>query len=514
MFKDGKINFKKENMAPMRSKSDRVWKILIVDDEPAIHDVSKLALENFEFDGRRCEFISAFSARQAKQILQEHTNIALALIDVVMETDEAGLELVNYIRNELKNKLIRIILRTGQPGQAPEERVIHDYDINDYKSKNELTTQKLYTSVLTGLRAYRDMIALDKNRQGLRKVIESTSSIEKMASLEQFLSAVLEQLLALLHLTHHNFEEDLASFIAALKDDVCLHVAGSGLYANITNEHFCEDAGHVIRPYVKGAIEDGAEIHKDGNFVLYRSTKFKYRGFVLFMEVDTLDELDKDLIRLFFDKATSAYENASLSEEIDKSQKETIFTMSEVAEQRSNETGKHVRRVALYSKLLAEAVGLSEQDVDFIYAASPMHDIGKLGIQDSILKKPGKLTDDEMEIMKTHAQIGYDMLKSSELEIMQMSATIAKEHHEKYDGSGYPLGLSGDDINIVARIVALADVFDALGSKRVYKETWQMDDILDFVKNERGKHFDPKLVDLFFENIDEVLKIHDENQDS
>ena len=167
----------------------------------------------------------------------------------------------------------------------------------------------------------------------------------------------------------------------------------------------------------------------------------------------------------------------------------------------------------MYSRLLAKACGLSQKEINNIYIASPMHDIGKMAIPDDILKKPGKLTDDEMEVMKNHAHIGFDMLKTSKRDILKMSASIANEHHEKYDGNGYPRGLVGEGINIYARIVALADVFDALGSSRVYKEKWNMDSIVEFIKEERGKHFDPKIVDLFFENFDEILKIHENNLD-
>jgi response regulator RpfG family c-di-GMP phosphodiesterase len=261
-------------------------------------------------------------------------------------------------------------------------------------------------------------------------------------------------------------------------------------------------------------IASGEELQKDDQYIIYRPSVLDYSGFVLYMEIeDIIDDMDKDLIRLFFDKATVAYENAVLTEELEESQKEIIFTISEIAEKRSNETGQHVKRVALYSKLLAKAYGLSSIEVENIYVASPMHDIGKIAIPDNILKKPGRLTEDEMHIMKTHAGIGHDMLKSSKRNILKMSTIIANEHHEKYDGSGYPKGLRGDEISIYARIVALADVFDALGSLRVYKERWDMDAILEFVKQERGKHFDPTIVDLFFENIDEILEIHNANKD-
>ena len=514
MFKDGKIAFKEEEQSESPASLNHFWNILIVDDDEDIHNVTKMALASFTFNQKKCNFISAFSASEAQEILKTTSNIALALVDVVMETEDAGLNLVNFIRNELNNHLIRIILRTGQPGQAPEERVIHDYDINDYKSKNELTTQKLYTSVLTGLRSYRDLLALEKNRQGLRSVIDSTDTIEKMSSMDLFLSAILEQLIALLHLDHYESSPDMASFIALIKDNKFHKIAGYGTYKDITKEAFEEETEGAIRPLIQEVLKTEEDLHVGNHCFLFKPSSLEYHGFILYMEVNNIiDEMDRDLIRLFLDKATTAYENAILSHEIDDSQKEMIFTLSEIAEHRSNETGKHVKRVALYSKILAQAYGLSPFDIDTIYSASPMHDIGKMAIPDNILCKPGRLTDEEMSVMKNHAAIGYDMLKSSKRHTLQMSAVIANEHHEKYDGSGYPQGLKGEDIHIFARIVALADVFDALGSRRSYKSPWEMDEILDFIKKEKGKHFDPKLIELFFENIDAVLAVHEEHKD-
>jgi response regulator RpfG family c-di-GMP phosphodiesterase len=194
-------------------------------------------------------------------------------------------------------------------------------------------------------------------------------------------------------------------------------------------------------------------------------------------------------------------------EEIINTQKDVVYTMGAIGETRSKETGNHVKRVALYSELLALKCGLPKKEAELLKLASPMHDIGKVGIKDEILNKPGKLTPDEFEIMKTHAELGYDMLKNSEKEILRAAATVAYEHHEKWDGSGYPRGLSGEDIHIYGRITAIADVFDALGSDRVYKKAWSLDKIFDLLKNQDGKHFDPKLVKIFFDNFDEFDKI-------
>lgn len=196
-----------------------------------------------------------------------------------------------------------------------------------------------------------------------------------------------------------------------------------------------------------------------------------------------------------------------LNDEIWQTQHEMLSLLGEVGETRSQETGNHVRRVAKYARLLGELYGLDAEQIRLIYSASPMHDIGKIGIPDAILLKPGKLDFDEYDVMKTHSNIGYDILKNSNRPLLQAAAIIAHEHHEKWDGSGYPNALSGENIHIYGRIIALADVFDALSCDRVYKKAWPMDEIIEFIINERGRHFDPVLVDMFMANIDRFIQI-------
>ena len=199
--------------------------------------------------------------------------------------------------------------------------------------------------------------------------------------------------------------------------------------------------------------------------------------------------------------------------EIINTQKEVVYAMGEIGETRSKETGNHVKRVAKYSKMLALKYGLSLEQADLLMMASPMHDIGKVGIADAILNKPGKLTPPEFEIMKTHAELGYKMLKNSNKDILKAAAIVANEHHEKWEGNGYPRGLKGEEIHIFGRITAVADVFDALGSNRVYKKAWELERIIELFKEERGKHFDPNIVDLFLNNLEEFLVIRDKYQD-
>lgn len=203
-----------------------------------------------------------------------------------------------------------------------------------------------------------------------------------------------------------------------------------------------------------------------------------------------------------------------LHKEIEDTQAEVIYKMGEIGETRSKETGNHVKRVAEYSRLLALLYGLSKESANKLFTASPMHDIGKVGIADSILKKPGKLTDDEFEIMKTHAEIGYSILKGSKREVLKAAAVVAHEHHEKWNGNGYPRGLKGEEIHIYARITSLADVFDALGSERCYKKAWDDERIFALLKEESGEYFDPKLVELFFDNFLEFDNIRVKYKDN
>jgi len=197
----------------------------------------------------------------------------------------------------------------------------------------------------------------------------------------------------------------------------------------------------------------------------------------------------------------------TLNHEIEDTQKEVVFTMGAIGETRSKETGNHVKRVAEYSRIFALHYGLPEDEANLIKMASPMHDIGKVGIPDNILNKPGRLTFEEFEIMKTHAELGYDMLKHSSRSILKAAAILAHEHHEKWNGKGYPKGLQGEEIHLYGRITAIADVFDALGSDRCYKKAWEDEKIFSLLKEEKGEHFDPELVDIFFNHLDEFLEV-------
>ena len=248
-------------------------------------------------------------------------------------------------------------------------------------------------------------------------------------------------------------------------------------------------------------------------YTYYRQTSINtdlYESYEIENVAKNINDFNTDLLRHQEALELKNEQLQQLNQEVEATLKETLFAMGRIEEIRSSTTKNHTTRVVLLSKLLAEIAGLSENDIKLITIASPIHDIGKIGIPDSILNKPGKLTTEEFEVMKGHTDLAHTILKHSDRDILKAGMSIAYEHHEKYDGSGYPRGLKGEDIHIFARIVSVVDVFDALSAKRCYKAPWPRELVLGYFTEERGRHFDPTFVDLFLEHIDEFYAIIDE----
>ena len=476
------------------------WKVLIVDDEPEVHRITKMTLAQFLFDNKPIEFLHAYTGTEAKAIMANEPDIALILLDVVMETDSAGLDVVRYVRTELHNQQVRIVLRTGQPGQAPEDDVVANFDINDYKDKTELTSQKLRTLIRASLRSYRDICTLEHNRKGLEKVIAASKGIFEKQALKQFAEGTLDQLSALLAL------EETSLF--QLKQNA-YEIRNTDMEP-ILNE---EDQTHYRNSSViQQALANKQNVFRDNELVIY--CKNPRHSLIFHIEgTRPLSQMDTYLLNLFTENIIIALENIRLNELLADNQREIIYRIGEIVETRSKESGLHVKRVALYCELFARLLGFPEEKTELLKRASPLHDIGKIGIPDAILHKPGKLDADEWEIMKTHAQIGYDMLSGSDIELFQVASQIALNHHEKWDGSGYPQGLTGHTIPLEGRSTAFVDVFDALGSDRCYKRAWPLDKILALIQEEKGRHFDPALVELMLANLDDFLAIRDTYRD-
>jgi response regulator RpfG family c-di-GMP phosphodiesterase len=483
------------------------WKVLLVDDEPDIHDITKLTLQRFRLDGRALTFLHAYNGDEAKDILARESDIALVFLDVVMEREDSGLEVARWMREDLNNQFTRIVLRTGQPGQAPEERVIVNYDINDYKEKTELDRTKLFTTTFAALRAYRDIMKVEEARrvqlsyrEGLERVIAASSHIFQQRSLKDFASGLLQQVVALLR----------------LEQSMLLRLAGASVITGESEYEVLAQIGDIgedmFGPELMAQLDEArsnriSRLHGD-TYVGYFPNSSGKASLLVLKGVEEISEIDAKLLEVFCSGVAIAFDNILLTQEITDTQAELILRLGDVVESRSNEAGNHVRRMAQVCHLLAEASGLPEDETAVLMHAAPMHDIGKIATPDAVLLKPGKLTPEEWEIMKQHPEVGLSILDGSQRPILKAAAVIAHQHHEKYDGSGYPQGLKGSDIHRYARIVAVADVFDALSHKRCYKEAWPIDEVVMHLREVSGKHLDPLYVELLIKNMARAIEIN------
>jgi putative two-component system response regulator len=232
------------------------------------------------------------------------------------------------------------------------------------------------------------------------------------------------------------------------------------------------------------------------------------------LELGAVDYITKPVSAAVVKARVATHLSLVQADELKRTRLQIIQRLGHASEYKDNETGMHVMRMSHYSKVIALAYGFCEQQADNLLHASPMHDLGKIGIPDSIMLKPGKLTDEEFAIMKTHPIIGANILGDDDSDLITLAKTVALTHHEKWDGTGYPEGLAGVNIPIEGRIVALADVFDALTSVRPYKDAWTVEDAMVFIKAQSGIHFDPELVVLFEEKLPQILIIKNRWKDS
>ena len=497
---DELFSFAQESDEDKENVISKFFDILIVDDDEDVHVVTKAALKHFVFEHSGLNFIDAYSGKEAIEILSKSNHIAVILLDVVMESDDSGLKVAKAVRDDLNNDLVRIILRTGQPGSAPEKDTIINYDINDYKNKSELSASKLFSTMYTALRSYRDINRLNKNKQGLEKIIQYSKSLFKPQPLREFASGVLQQLSSLIQ---NNGNGALFVYYDTHNGMHTFKVLAS------TNDELSEVKGK-LREELLSVVQSREEYIGDSSYIGYfdMSQRKPHLVFLDNIDKEALEE-DKHLIELFAKNIAIAFENVYLQQDLVGIQKELIYSLSDLAENKSKETAFHIKRVSYGSELLAKLYGLSEDEQNIIRLASPMHDIGKIAVPDHILNKPDRLDEEEMEIMKQHSYYGYQIFEKSEHEVLKISSQIAIEHHENYDGTGYPNQIKGDEISIYGKIVAIIDVFDALTHKRCYKEAWTIDDTMAFILENSGKKFDPVLVKLLSDNLDKFLEIND-----
>ena len=288
--------------------SARKWKIAVIDDDAAVHEGTRFALSDYSLNGATLEILSAYSAAEGRTLMRQHPDIAAVLLDVIMETDVAGLELVEYIRNEIKNETVRIILRTGQPGQAPERRVIVQYDINDYKAKTELTADKLFTSLTAALRSYQQLERMVQTRRGLEIIIDAASTLYDFKSMQRLAEGVLTQLASLLNV-------DCAG-ILVLRDDGAGSefsvLAGSGCYSRFIGSTSSRALDPDLRQMVEAAFLRRKNEFADHRSVLYLRTGSGREVVVLLQAERPLSDTDRSLVEIFSSRLSIAFDNVIL----------------------------------------------------------------------------------------------------------------------------------------------------------------------------------------------------------
>jgi response regulator RpfG family c-di-GMP phosphodiesterase len=472
------------------------WKLLVVDDEPDVRQLTAMNLRGFEFLGRPLHLLEAGSVAQAQVLLDQHPDIAVALVDVVMETDDAGLRLVEHIRKERGNTLMRLVIRTGQPGNAPELYVIDNYDIDDYRDKTELTAQKLYATVRLALKSYRDLQTIELNRAGLSRILAVTPDLYNLHrdKLEEYFQGVLMQLIGICKLGQSGMISTIDGMVLTVEGhDIRIRAGAGDLAVGGQTEERRHQIANLCAQVVTGEqVPDGL---RDGAMVIPLQIRNDVFGFIYLESAERLSGNDRELIQILANQCAAGLDNFRLHHSLEESYEEVIDMLGQVAEFKDSATGTHIIRIQEYTRRLALALGQSAEVADNYAKASRLHDIGKVGIADAILRKPGKLDADERVAMQRHSEIGDTILKRAPS--LAMARIVARSHHERWDGAGYPDGTAGAAIPYVARVVAVVDVFDALVSARPYKGPWQTDTAVEEIRNGIGSHFDPEIANAF-----------------
>ncbi len=513
-FEDGL--FADEKNEALSDKKDS-WKILIVDDEEEIHSVTKLVLSHVTFEGKGMSFLSAYTGEEALHLIKENPDVAIILLDVVMENEDAGLKVVKEIRNVINNKFVRIILRTGQPGQAPEEDIVIHYDINDYKTKEELTARKLFTTVIQSIRAYKDMLRIDQSRKGLRQIIESSASLFELHSMEKLVSGALIQLISLLSLNADSLFCRISGFFSSgsgTENDYAI-VSGTGKFEKQVNQQVKNVVPKEILEIIKNAYTKKENIYTDRFAIVFFITKNSSDSFIYLENYRMFDDDQKEIIGVFCKNASIAFDRVYTYEQVHIAQEAALKTLSNLAEFNDEYNSAHLQRVRNLSmktaqKLYEQGKFKDEIDANFVQQisiASILHDVGKIGVPEKILLKPEKLTKEEYEEIKKHTILGSRILGAAAngvegVTYLKTAVEIAIGHHEKHNGRGYPKGLAGDEIPVAAKIVAVVDVYDALSARRPYKDAWPQQNAIEIIKEESGSQFDPVVVQAFLEIVD------------
>lgn len=453
--------------------------LLIIDDvETNINMLMELLEDKYDI-------LASLSGQDGLEILEEES-VDLILLDIVMPKMD-GFEVCKKLKANSKTKDIPVIFITANSDENSIEKAYEiggvDYITKPFRAREVLSRINIHISLEEQKQKLEENLLINTNLLNQYKDVVDLSTIVSKTDKRGVITYVND---AFCKISGFSKNELLGKPHNIVRHEDTPALVYEELWETIQNKKIW-----------KGEVKNRK---KDGGYYVVQS--------IVMPIFDSNNEI-AEYISVRHD-VTDIYD---LKQEIEDTQKEVVFTMGAIGETRSKETGNHVKRVAEYSRLLAKYVGLSEKEITLIADASPMHDIGKVAISDAILHKPAKLNNDEFEIMRTHAELGHKMLAHSKRPLLKIASTIALEHHERWDGNGYPNHLKGDEISIEGRITAIADVFDALGSNRVYKQAWEDEKIFNYFKEEKGKQFDPNLVDIFFANLNDFLAIREHFKD-
>lgn len=495
--------------SPTISAEDNVrpaWKVLIVDDEEDVHSLFRTIFSASTMEGRGLLFLSAYSARQAKETLLEHPDVAIIILDVVMEEKHAGLALVKDIREGIGNKLVRIILHTGQPGEAPESEVIQRYDINDYRIKTDIRRVHLETSLHCCLRSYAALQRLADLNRGLEQIVGSVSPILAEQGNPHFPSTLLTVAKSVLA-PQMAVNNAINVLVSPTDIRVC---AATGRFSSAAGFRPAHDlpADIYARLDAQRTVPLGLAVSNADAYVI-RLPAGRDKSYLLYLQRDpSAPPLPREIERTFETVLLACAQSAAHRADAEAVRDEIVSRLAGALEARvEEESYEHVRRIAEISCVLAAALRWPPDEIKTLRLAAPLHDFGMLSVSDEVLRKSAPLTADEEALVRQHTVQGASLLSTSTWAELRLATTIAMSHHENWDGTGYPLGTSGEAIPAAGRIVRVADVWDSLGSHRPFRPALSTADAITHMQAHAGTHFDPQVVDALLLNLDVMARI-------
>ncbi|MGD8542477.1 MAG: DUF3369 domain-containing protein [Desulfobacteraceae bacterium] len=508
---DGKSEYDSDGLwGQGAGQADRVcaWTVLVADEDPRIHHRIRQALERRLLLGRPLRILSATGGRQALSLLAQNPDVAVILLQADPASARGGLSTAATIRGDGRNADLRIILRCGGAGSLPDPETLLKLDVTDCRTAADLTPERVVVMFNAALDAFRSRRTISRGRLGLLRLADASSQLVAHQPLRKFAREVLRQLHAVLQLNANPLPFQGSGFTATEQDGEFMIWAATGSFEGMLGRSpQAALQGPPLKHLARAESERGS-FFAGSAYYGYYCTRSGVRHLLYLDAGRPLDRLDRELVGLLYGSVTQALENLYLEREIRETQEDVLTTLGGVIANRSQETGSHGHRVAQMAALLARKAGLSRSQVKLLRLSAPMHDIGKVGIPDAILFKPERLSAEELEKIRRHTEIGFDILKNARREVMAAAVICAQQHHERWDGSGYPRRLKGTEIHIFGRIIGLIDVFDALLHSRVYKDAWELDKVRDYIRAERGRQFDPGLVDLLLAEIDAFMEIN------